>query len=177
MASLGIRSHCEQLVADAANGDEPLWPPGGLLDLAPQVGDVDVACTLVADVRRVPEVLNDLAPAADPLRLLREEGEETELRRREPDRLPVDPNFVPVDVELERPDAADGAARGAVELAAAQDRPHPAYELGDRERLRHVVVGTGLEAEHAVDLGVHRGQDQDRDVALAAQATADLDPG
>ena len=39
-------------------------------------------------------------------------------------------------------------------------------ELGDRERLRHVVVGAGLEAEHAIDLGVHRGQHEDRDVAL-----------
>src|SRR5919199_2734675 len=177
MASLGIRSHCEQLVADAANGDEPLRRAGGRLDLPPQVGDVDVAGALVADVRRVPEVLHDLAAAVDPLGLLREEGEETELRGREPDRLPVDPYLVPVDVELERSDAADGAPRGAVELAAAQDRAQTAHELGDRERLRHVVVGAGLEAEHAVDLRVHRRQDQDRDVALAAQAAADLDPG
>src|SRR5207237_3717994 len=74
-------------------------------------------------------------------------------------------------------DAADPAARGAVELAAAQDRPNTAHELGDREGLRHVVVSAGLEAEHAVDLGVHRREDQDRDVALAAQSAADLDPG
>src|SRR5256714_8177521 len=176
MASLGIRSHCEQLVADAANGDEPPRPAGRLLDLASQVGDVDVARALIADVRRVPEVLHDLAPGVDPLRLLREEGEQAELRRREPDRPPVDPHLVPVDVELERADAADAAARGAIELAATQDRPYAANEPGDRERLGDVVVGPRLEAEHTVDLGVHRGQDQDRDVALAAQAAADLDP-
>src|SRR5919199_6113796 len=112
MASLGIRSHCEQLVADAANGDEPLRPAGRLLDLPPQVGDVDVARALVADVRRVPEVLHDLAPAVDMLGLLGEKGEQAELRPREPDRLPLDPDLVPVHVELERADAADGAARG-----------------------------------------------------------------
>src|ERR687888_499566 len=65
MASLGIRSHCEQLVADAANGDEPLRPARPLLDLPPQVGDVDVARALVADVRRVPEVLHDLAAGGE----------------------------------------------------------------------------------------------------------------
>src|SRR2546423_15421497 len=140
MASLGIRSHCEQLVADAANGDEPPRPAGRLLDLASQVGDVDVARALIADVRRVPEVLHDLAPGVDPLRLLREEGEQAELRRREPDRPPVDPHLVPVDVELERADAADAAARGAIELATAQDRPYPTHELGDRERPPDVIV-------------------------------------
>src|SRR5919198_5029071 len=102
MASLGIRSHCEQLVTDAANGDEPLRPAGCILDLAAQVGDVDVARALVADVRRVPEVLHDLAPRVDPLGLLREEGEQAELGGREADRLPVDLYLVPVDVELER---------------------------------------------------------------------------
>src|SRR5205823_30591 len=104
---------------------EPLRPAGRLLDLAAQVGDVDVARALVAHVRRVPEVLHDLAPAVDALGLLGEEGEQTELRRREADRLRVDPNLVPVHVELERPDAADASARGAVELAPAQDRAHP----------------------------------------------------
>src|ERR687885_790898 len=157
MASLGIRSHCEQLVADAANGDEPLRRAGGRLDLPPQVGDVDVACALVADVRRVPEVLHDLAAAVDPLGLLREEGEETELRRREPDRLPVDPNLVPVDVELERPDAADGAARGAVELAAAADLdPGEAGEADvedeDVVALRPRRLQGGLAVAEGVDL-------------------------
>src|SRR5207248_5337026 len=88
----------------------------------------------------------------------------------------VDPHLVPRDVELERADAPDAEARGAVELPAAEDRAHAADELGDREGLRDVVVRACLEPEDAVDLGVHRGQHQDRDVALAAQAPADLDP-
>src|SRR5947209_15370970 len=119
MGSLAIRSHCEELVADPAHGDEPLRTARCLLDLAPEVGDVDVARTLVAHVRAVPEVLHDLAPAVHALGLLREEREQAELRRRQADRLAVDPDFVPVDVELERPDAPDAAARRAVEVAAA----------------------------------------------------------
>src|ERR671937_1035745 len=129
MASLGIRSHCAELVADAANGHEPLRPAGCLLDLAPQVGDVDVAGALVADVRAVPEVLHDLAPRVHPLGLLREEREQAELRGREADRPPVEADLVPVHVELERADAADAIANGAVQLAAAPDRPHTAHQL------------------------------------------------
>src|SRR5919197_3840080 len=136
MASLGIRSHCEELVTDPAHGHEPLRPPRRLLDLAPEVGDVDVARALVADVRAVPEVLHDLAPGVDALGLLGEEREQAELRRGEADRPPVDPHLVPVDVELERADAADASARRAVELATAQARAHAADELGEGERLR-----------------------------------------
>src|SRR5437588_202 len=115
MASLGIRSHCEELVADAANGDEPLRPAGRLLDLPPEVGDVDVACALVADARAVPEVLHDLAAAVDPLGLLREEGEQAELGRGQADGPPVDPDLVAVHVELERADAPHAAAGRPVE--------------------------------------------------------------
>jgi len=154
-----------------------LRPAGCLFDLPPQVGDVDVARALIAHVRRVPEVLHDLAAGVDTLGLLGEEGEQAELGGCQADRLPVDPDLVPVHVELERADVADAGADRAIELAAAQDRPDAAHELRDRERLRDVVVGARLEAEHAVDLGVHRGEDQDRDVALAAQPAADLDPG
>ncbi len=36
-------------------------------------------------------------------------------------------------------------------------------ELGEAERLGHVIVGAGLEAEYGVGLGVERGQHDDRD--------------
>src|SRR2546421_8560805 len=124
MASLRVRSHGEQLVADAANGDEAARPPRGRLDLPPQVRDVDVAGALVADVRAVPQVLHDLAAAVDALGLLGEEGEQAELRRRQPDRVAVDPHLVPGDVELERANAADAEASRPVELPPAKDRAH-----------------------------------------------------
>src|SRR2546429_135304 len=156
MASLGIRSHCEELVADPAHGDEPSRPARRLLDLAPEVRDVDVARALVADVRAVPEVLHDLAPAVDALGLLREEREQAELRGGQADRPPVDPDVVPVHVELERADSAHGAARCAVELAAAQDRPlvvddedplaHAARTRAARSVMRTVVPRRGADS-------------------------------
>ena len=62
---------------------------------------MDVARALVADVGRVPKVLHDLAPAEDPLRILGEQEQQLELRRREPLRLASDPHLVPDRVELE----------------------------------------------------------------------------
>ena len=62
-----------------------------------------------------------------------------------------------------------GAAR------TAQERPHPASELPDREGLRDVVVGAELEPEHLVELVVAGGEHDDRHFALGAQALADLE--
>ena len=65
-----------------------------------------------------------------------------------------------------------------VELAAAKVRADTAHDLGDGERLRHVVVGAGVEPLHAVRLGVERGEHEDRHVVLlGAQPCADLDAG
>jgi len=62
-----------------------------------------------------------------------------------------------------------------VELAPPQDGAHAAEQLSARERLRHVVVGSELEPEHAVRLRVARRQHEDRDVALRSQSATDLD--
>jgi hypothetical protein len=67
--------------------------------------------------------------------------------------------------------------RRPVELAAAEDGADAADELGHRERLRHVVIGAGLEPDHTVDLGIAGGQHENRNVAAGPGAAADLDPG
>ena len=64
--------------------------------------------------------------------------------------------------------------RRAVELAPAQERAHPACELGHRERLGDIVVGAELEPEHPVQLGVLRGEHDDRKVALGTDGAADF---
>src|SRR5205085_11539105 len=79
------KSH--QRVARTADGEQALRVPRVVLELAPEVRDVDVGRPLVADVRALPEVLHDLAAAVDPLRLLREEGQQPELRARQVDCL------------------------------------------------------------------------------------------
>ena len=58
---------------------------------------------------------------------------------------------------------------------ATKQRADAAAELADRERLRDVVVGAELEAEHLVELVVARGEHDDRDGALGAQPPADLE--
>ena len=53
----------------------------------------------------------------------------------------------------------------------------PGHELAGAERLGDVVVGSQLEAEHAVDLVVASGAEEDRrPVAVGPQPAADLDP-
>jgi hypothetical protein len=49
-------------------------------------------------------------------------------------------------------------------------------QLTQAERLREVVVGAKLQAQHPVDLGAPRGEHQDRDARLPADDPADLDP-
>ena len=93
-------------------------------------------------------------------------------------RSPSTCHLVAAEVELQAAELAHGPVPArAVELAPPQDRAHAAQELGARERLRHVVVGAELEAEHAVGLRVARGEHEDRDVALGPQRAADLDAG
>ena len=61
-------------------------------------------------------------------------------------------------------------------MHTAQDGPHAAAQLGDPDRLGHVVVGAGLEREHRVGLAVAGGDgDHVGGLARAAQAPADLD--
>ena len=59
---------------------------------------------------------------------------------------------------------------------AAQQCPHAAPELADRERLRDVVVRAELEPDDLVELVVAGGEHDDRHLALGAQALADLEP-
>ena len=57
----------------------------------------------------------------------------------------------------------------------AQRSPEPGQELVHPERLRHEVVGPGVERSDLVALGLADRQDDDRDCAPAAQAANDLD--
>lgn len=59
--------------------------------------------------------------------------------------------------------------------SAAQDHAHARGQLARRERLDHVVVGTDLEADDAVDLLVSRSQEDHRHIAECAQRTAGLE--
>ena len=79
-------------------------------------------------------------------------------------------------VELEVGEADHVAARPP-HRRAAQQRPNAREQLLQRERLRHVVVGAGVEPVDAVLDLVARRQHQHREALPArAQAPADLEP-
>ena len=73
------------------------------LDLPAQVRDVHVAGVLVPTYVALPEVLHDLPPGEDALRLLDQAGEQLELGRRQLHRLAVDRHLVAREVDCSPP--------------------------------------------------------------------------
>ena len=67
---------------------------------------------------------------------------------------------------------AGGAGRGFV---AAQDGADAGGQFARVERLRQVIVGAEFQADDAVDIFAARGQHDDRDFALLAQAAQDFE--
>src|SRR3954467_5250933 len=94
-----VSLHGDELVADLAHRDDALGVRRVALELAPQVRDVHVARAGVADERRPPDVLHDLAAAPDVPRPLGEQREELELGRREPHARAVDLDLVAREVD------------------------------------------------------------------------------
>jgi hypothetical protein len=82
---------------------------------------------------------------------------------------------VPREVEPEAADLPDRIDGRTVVFAPPEDRPHPAYELGARERPADVVVGPELEPQNAVELRILGRQHDDRHfMALFAELAADV---
>ena len=105
-------------------------------------------------------------------------GQQVELLGGEVDRLAVDRDLAPRDVDRDTVEGQLLAALRRRRLApmAAQDRLDPGQQLGAAERLGDVVVGTDLEPDDAVDLvALGREDDHRRGDALAAQDAEDLD--
>ena len=103
--------------------------------------------------------------------------EDLKLRAGQVDRLAAHGDEVAGQVDRYGPrlDRGSLGAGRAVELAAAQLRPHAAEQLADREWLGDVVVGADLEAHDLVDLGVLGGQQDDRDGAVRADLAAEVE--
>lgn len=55
----------------------------------------------------------------------------------------------------------------------AQQRPHAGEQLGHREGLGEIVIGTGVEPGQAVAHRIRRGQKQDRRVRVGPQRPRD----
>src|SRR6266851_6992082 len=74
-------------------------------------------------------------------------------------------------------EAAETQLGALYRLAATDERAHTRFQLGEREGFGDVVIGSEVEAAHAVRLGVVGGQDQNAaGVVVAAQLTQHLEP-
>ena len=141
-----------------------------LVELAPQMADVDLDDVGVALEREVPHVVEDLALRHDLPGAPQQELEHGELARgeRHLDVAAATPMGDRIDREVtggvhDRPGAA----------GAAEQRPQSGQEHDERERLGEVVVGAGVERLGVVVLAVLRGQHQDRrPVAAVAELLA-----
>jgi hypothetical protein len=90
--------------------------------------------------------------------------EQLELARRELHALLAAARLVEAEIDLEIADAVGVGRRGGrgARGGAAQHGAHARQELGNAERLGHVVVGAELEPQDLVGLLVARGQHDDR---------------
>src|SRR6185295_5664007 len=99
-ATASGRLHPEA-IADAADGLHATRAGGLRLDLGAQVPDVHVDDALVAGERLPAQPGGDLAARVHPARILGEDHEEVELRRREVAELAVHSHLVTREVDLE----------------------------------------------------------------------------
>ena len=144
------------------------------LELLAHVVDVHVDRALVADGRLVPERREDLRSREGLARVLAQQLQDAVLRGRQVYRLATHADLARVDIE-------DEVAEGELSLLAralahaSQDRLDAADEFTWRERLGHVVVGTELEAEDAVDFIAAGREHDDGDVRGLADVAGKLE--
>ena len=122
----------------------------------------------------MPDVLQDLPLRQHAARVQQEEAEQRELGRGQLDERLAAAHLMAVLVEREVAEAQDVA--GQLASRAPQDRLHARDDLGEAERLRHVVVSAGAQRLDLVLDGVLRREEEDRGAEAAlAHAPADLD--
>src|SRR4051812_16505139 len=148
------------LVPDAADGQHDLRVLGIALDLGPQPLDVHVHQPGVGGVPVAPDLLQQHLPGEHLARLARQRHQQVELQRRELDRPALAQHLVTGDVDAQVPDRQ--RLRRLV-LGPPQPRPDPRDQLLRLERLDHVVVRAGLQAQHHVHGVALRRQHDDRD--------------
>src|SRR3954470_24306069 len=162
----GVRlSALGERVPDTANGLDEGGMRRVVLELVPQVADVDVDRLLVLVERVVvAEEIEQLRPRVDATGLAREVAEDLELRRRQADPAltALDPPPVEVDQQVAMPDHAPADGVGQVSVGPAEERLDPAEELAQPERRRQVIVRPELEADDLVDLFVAGREHQHR---------------
>src|SRR5262249_47501182 len=99
--------------------------------------------------------------------------EDREFERREMHRAAALPDGPALRLDLDVAEVQE--RRAAPRLATAKERPSSGDELGDAERLRHVVVGTLVQQTHLLALLVSDGEHEDRQRRAAPDLLDELE--
>src|SRR5262245_13847680 len=142
-------SRIDEAIARAWLGEEVLRAGGVALELAPQLGDIDVEVVRLGLVRGSPDLTEDRLVREQLADVLCEKLDEPELVWSQPDELvaAVERSLVEIDSQLADLDHGRSRRRGATKR-----RTQPREELVDPEWLRHVVVGTRVERSYLLAL-------------------------
>src|SRR6185437_9882228 len=150
-------------VPDAGLGDDDLRTGRVELDLAPKVGDVHAQVLLRAPEFATPHGVEDLLVRERPASRGEQRRENLPLDRREMDLRPVARHAAVHRVDEQTADRHRAGGSGGGEGAGAANLSLGARgELGNAERLRHVVVRPGVQQIDFFVLRVARRQDDDR---------------
>src|SRR4051794_27353602 len=160
------------LVPHPAHGQHHLGVLRVALDLGPQPLDVHVDQPGVGGVPVAPDLLQQHLAGEDLAGFAGQRDQQVELQRGERDLLAVADHLVRGHVDG---DLADGQLLGRLVLGAPDPGPDPGHQLLRLERLDHVVVRAGLQAQHDVDGVALRGQHDDRHAGLGADGPAHVD--
>ena len=126
------------------------------------------------DGMRSPDGLQDGAVREHAAGMLRQEHQQLELLRRQPDLLVAAADRVPVAIDDEIA-AHDRAGARRRRFDPPQRHADARQQLLGAERLRHVVVGAGVERADLVGLRAARREHDDRRRAAVSQQPAHLD--
>src|SRR6266511_4865724 len=129
------------------------------VDLLAQVPHVHLEDVPVPPEREVPRVLHQRGPRDGLAGAAHQLLEQRELLRGQRGRGVAPADLVGGRIEHE---VAHREDRGPLRRRPPDQRPEPGVELGERERLREVVVRARVEPPHPVVHAVARGEDQDR---------------
>src|SRR5262245_44618258 len=171
-------------VTDTAHRLDERWRGGIVLDLVAQVAHVDVDRLLVlVEGLVITQELQQLASRVHAARPRREVTQDLELRggQADPALAALDAPALQVDHEVAVADDPAAGGVGEVAVGPTEECLDPAHQLAEAVRLRQVVVGAQLEADHLVDLVVAGGQDEDRRLRAGGTEPAEhleaVDPG
>src|SRR5215475_766042 len=156
---------------DPAHGGDVARAVRVVAELAAEPGDVHVEGLGRAPPLAVPDLPHDLLPGDHLPGVVHQHTQQVELLGGELELGVADPGTPGIRVH---PHPLHGAGLHA---APAEQGTDPGQELGQPERLGHVVVGARIEPDHRVHLVHPRGEDQHRDgLAFRAQTAAYFQP-